>query len=75
MRAITSRDFSPPDSDRILLSISSPENWKAPSRLRSTPTDSCGKSCCDLLVDGEVGVEQVERLLREVAQLHARAEA
>ena len=44
MRAITSRVFSPPESARILFSVSSPENWKAPSRLRSAPVDSFGKS-------------------------------
>jgi hypothetical protein len=44
MRAMTSRDFSPPESERMRFSTSSPENWKAPRRLRSTPTPSSGKS-------------------------------
>ena len=74
IRAITSRVFSPPDSARIFLSTSSPENWNAPARLRSAPIDSCGKSFCELLLDRQVRIEQVERLLREVAHLQARAE-
>src|ERR1051325_8926169 len=44
IRASTSRDFSPPDSGRIFFSTSSPENWNAPRRLRSTPMPSSGKS-------------------------------
>ena len=75
MRAITRRVFSPPDSARIFLSTSSPENWNAPARLRSTPIDSVREVLLQLLLDGQVGVEQVERLLREVAHLEARAEA
>jgi len=34
MRAIASRDFSPPESARIFLSTSSPENWNAPATFR-----------------------------------------
>jgi hypothetical protein len=37
MRAIASRDFSPPESARIFLSTSSPENWNAPAKFRSAP--------------------------------------
>src|SRR5207245_1952896 len=44
MRAIASRDFSPPESARIRLSTSSPENWNAPARARSEPSPSWGKS-------------------------------
>jgi hypothetical protein len=54
--------------------MSSPENWNAPARLRSAPIDSCGKVLLQLLLDRQVGVEQVERLLREVAHLQAGAE-
>ena len=37
MRAMASRDFSPPESARIFLSTSSPENWNAPARFRNPP--------------------------------------
>src|SRR6202040_681969 len=37
MRAMASRDFSPPESARIFLSTSSPENWNAPARFRNDP--------------------------------------
>ena len=72
---MTRRVFSPPDSERILFSTSSPENWKAPSRLRSAPIDSSGKVLLDLLPHGELGIEELGRLLREVAHLHARPDA
>jgi hypothetical protein len=55
------------DSARIGFCTSSPGNWKAPSRLRRTPMLSLGKSFCICIPDGERRVEQVERLLREVA--------
>ncbi len=42
MRAMTSRDFSPPESERMRLSMSSPLNWKAPRMFRSTPKPSIG---------------------------------
>src|SRR5258708_31291338 len=41
------RDFSPPESARIFLSTSSPENWNAPARFRNAPILSWGKSCCN----------------------------
>jgi hypothetical protein len=44
MRAMTMRDFSPPESDRIFFSTSSPENWNAPRVPRSEPMLSWGKS-------------------------------
>ena len=47
MRAIASRDFSPPDSILIRLSTSSPENWNAPASERSEPKLSVGKSRCN----------------------------
>ena len=75
IRAITSRVFSPPESARIFLSTSSPENWNAPSRLAQRADRLVREVLLQLLLDREVGVEQVERLLREVAQLEARAEA
>ena len=74
IRAITRRDFSPPDSARIFLSTSSPENWNAPARVRSAPMPSLRKVVLQLLDDREVRIEHVERLLREVAHLQAGAE-
>jgi hypothetical protein len=66
IRAITSRVFSPPDSIRIFLSVSSPENWKAPARFLSAPIGSSGKSFLQLLLDRQIRIEHVEGLLREV---------
>ena len=72
MRAITRRDFSPPERARILFSTSSPENWKAPEQAPQRAHALLGKVLLDLLPDGELGVEEVERLLGEVAELRAR---
>ena len=43
--------------------------------MRSAPIDSSGKVLLDLLPDRQVRVEELGRLLREVAHLHARADA
>ena len=69
------RDFSPPESERIFLSTSSPENWKAPASVRSEPMSVLREILLQLLDDGEVGIEHVERLLGEVAHREAGAEA
>src|SRR5260370_31845459 len=74
MRAIASRDFSPPESARIFLSTSSPENWNAPARFRNDPRPSWGKILLQLFDDGEIGIEHVQGLLREVAHIEAGAE-
>ena len=71
---MASRDFSPPESARIFLSTSSPENWNAPARFRSAPMTVLGKILLQLFDDGEIGIEHVQRLLREVAHIQAGAE-
>ena len=38
IRAIASRDFSPPESARIFFSTSSPENWKHPRMFLMVPS-------------------------------------
>ena len=43
MRAMARRDFSQPERTAIFLSTSSPENWKAPAKVRREPRPSCGK--------------------------------
>ena len=54
--------------------MSSPENWKAPARLLQRADRLEREVLLQLLLDRQVGVEHVERLLREVAHLQARAE-
>jgi len=53
MRAIASRDFSPPESERIFLSTSSPENWKAPAKFRNAHA-VLGEILLQLFGDGEI---------------------
>ncbi len=56
------------------MSTSSPENWNAPARFRSAPRPSWGEILLQLFDDGEIGIEHVQGLLREVAHIQAGAE-
>jgi hypothetical protein len=69
--AITSRAFSPPDSTRHFFSISSPEKPKQPASVRSGACPACG-NCPPATRTPSVAVEQVHRVLGEIAHLDAR---
>ena len=51
-----------------------PEKPKQPASVRSEPIEAAGKACLERLEDGLVAVEHLHRVLREVAELHGRAE-
>jgi hypothetical protein len=70
---MTSRDRSPPESTRTFLSISSPENWNAPEQVAQHARRLVRVVVLQLLEHGEVRVQQIERLLGEVAHLQARS--
>ena len=72
--AITSRAFSPPDSTRQRFSTSSPEKPKQPASARSEPCPACGNDMLQRLEHRVLAVEQVHRVLREVAHLDAAAD-
>jgi hypothetical protein len=57
------------------FSTSSPEKPKQPASVRSEPWPACGKRILQRLEHGAVAVEQLHRVLREVAHLDARADA
>ena len=72
---MTSRDFSPPESERILLvDVVAGELERAEDAAKDADRFE-REVLLHLLPHREIGIEQIERLLREVAHLQAGAEA
>ena len=74
MRAITRRVFSPPESDADLLVDVVAGELERAGEVAQHADRLVREVLLQLLLDREVRIEQVERLLREVAHLQARAE-
>ena len=72
--AITRRAFSPPDSTRHGFSISSPEKPKQPAKRAQRALPRLRKRCVQRFEHCFFAVQQIHRMLREIAHLDADAQ-